>query len=53
MIASKAFCDDPHSNKTWSIVVQGMFTLRDINQMEGEMCSYLQLQLSIEPSALK
>ncbi|KZT72316.1 hypothetical protein DAEQUDRAFT_763048 [Daedalea quercina L-15889] len=53
MIASKVICDDTYSNKSWSIVGQGMFALREINQMEREMCSYLEWQLNIEPGALK
>jgi cyclin-like protein len=40
MLASKIICDDTFSNKSWCIVGQGMFTLREINQMEWEMCSY-------------
>ncbi|EIW54464.1 uncharacterized protein TRAVEDRAFT_52169 [Trametes versicolor FP-101664 SS1] len=35
MIASKVICDDTYSNKSWSIVGQGMFALREINQMDG------------------
>ena len=42
MIASKVICDDTYSNKSWSIVGQGMFALREINQIEREMCSYLE-----------
>lgn len=42
MLASKVICDDTYSNKSWSIVGQGMFALREINQMEREMCSYLE-----------
>ncbi|KAI0368959.1 cyclin-like protein [Pilatotrama ljubarskyi] len=53
MIASKVICDDTYSNKSWSIVGQGMFALREINQMEREMCSYLEWQLNIDPSALQ
>ena len=53
MIASKVICDDTYSNKSWSIVGQGMFLLRELNQMEREMCSYLEWQLNIEPEALK
>jgi hypothetical protein len=30
-----------------------MFALQEINQMEDEMCNYLDWQLNIEPSALK
>ncbi|KAG1869335.1 hypothetical protein DFJ58DRAFT_631955, partial [Suillus subalutaceus] len=41
MLASKVICDDTYSNKSWSIVVQGMFQLREINQMEHKMCQYL------------
>lgn len=53
MIASKVICDDTYSNKSWSIVGQTMFALREINQMEREMCSYLEWQLNIEPNALR
>ncbi|KAI1791231.1 hypothetical protein LXA43DRAFT_1074419 [Ganoderma leucocontextum] len=53
MIASKVIWDDTYANKSWSIVGQGMFPLREINQMEREMCSYLEWQVNIEPNALK
>ena len=42
MITSKVICDDTYSNKSWSIVGQGMFQLSEINQMEREMCQYLE-----------
>jgi hypothetical protein len=42
MIASKVICNDTYSNKTWSVVAQGMFGLREINQMVREMCNYLE-----------
>ena len=48
MLASKIICDDTYSNKSWCIVAQGMFALREINQMEREMCSYLEWQLNID-----
>src|SRR5882762_11152189 len=53
MIASKVICDDTYSNKSWCIVGQGMFALREINQMEREMCSYLEWQLNVDPSTLR
>ena len=53
MIASKVICDDTYSNKSWSIVGQGMFQLREINQMEREMCQYLDWELNVEPGTLK
>ncbi|KAH7927453.1 hypothetical protein BV22DRAFT_1007019 [Leucogyrophana mollusca] len=53
MLASKVICDDTYSNKSWSIVAQGMFQLREINQMEREMCQYLEWELNVEPVTLK
>ena len=53
MIASEVICNDTYSNKSWSIVGQGMFQLREINQMEREMCQYLDWELNIEPGTLK
>ena len=53
MIAAKGTCDATYSNLSWSKIAQKMFTLREINQMEREMCSYLGWQLNIEPNMLK
>jgi len=52
MIASKVICDDTYSNRSWSIVAQGMFSLREINQMEREMCSYLEWELNVDNNVL-
>ena len=52
MIASKIICDDTYSNESWCIVDQGIFALRETNEMEREMCSYLECQLNVEPSIL-
>ena len=46
MITSKVICDD-------CIVGQGMFALREINQMGRKTCSYVERQLNVEPGALK
>ncbi|TEB34017.1 hypothetical protein FA13DRAFT_1812031 [Coprinellus micaceus] len=48
MIASKVICDDTYSNKSWGIAAQGMFPLREINQMECKMCNYLDWELTID-----
>ena len=53
MLASKVICDDTYSNKSWSIVAQGMFQLREINQMEREMCQYLEWELNVDPITLR
>jgi hypothetical protein len=53
MLASKIICDDTYSNKSWCIMGQGMFVLREINQMKWEMCSYLEWQLNVDPSTLR
>ena len=53
MFISKVICDNTYSINPWSIVGQGMFQLHKINQMEHEMCQYLNLELSVEPGILK
>jgi hypothetical protein len=52
MLASKVLCDDTYSNKSWTIVAQGLFTLREINQMEREMCGYLEWELTVDKDIL-
>lgn len=52
MISSKVMCDDTYSNKSWCIAAQSMFTLREINQMEREMCQYLDWELTVDPATL-
>ncbi|KAG6837079.1 hypothetical protein H0H93_015347 [Arthromyces matolae] len=52
MIASKVICDDTYSNKSWGIVAQAMFNLREINQMEREMCTYLEWELNVDNAIL-
>jgi hypothetical protein len=52
MIASKVVCDDTYSNKSWCIVGQNLYTLKEVNQMEREMCSYLEWMLHVEASEL-
>jgi len=52
MISSKVMCDDTYSNKSWCIAAQGMFTLREINQMEREICQYLEWELTVDPATL-
>jgi hypothetical protein len=53
MIGSKVVCDDTYSNKSWAVVGQGMFALREINQMEREMCAYLEWHLNVPEEDLK
>ncbi|GFZ43055.1 hypothetical protein JCM24511_00773 [Saitozyma sp. JCM 24511] len=48
MIASKVTCDDTYSNQSWCIVSQNIFTLSEINQMEREMCAYLEWNLNVQ-----
>jgi hypothetical protein len=49
MISSKVICNDTYLHKSWGIVGQGMFQLREVNQMEREMCQYLDWELSVSP----
>ncbi|CAG7854827.1 SubName: Full=Uncharacterized protein {ECO:0000313/EMBL:CCA68718.1} [Serendipita indica DSM 11827] len=53
MIASKVICDDTYSNKSWCIVGQNLYTLKEVNQMEREMCSYLEWILHVEAAELE
>ncbi|EPQ26778.1 uncharacterized protein PFL1_05756 [Pseudozyma flocculosa PF-1] len=52
MLASKSSCDDTYSNKSWVIVGQGLFSLREINQMERELFGYLGYKVNVEPELL-
>ncbi|KAG1789235.1 hypothetical protein EV424DRAFT_1624410 [Suillus variegatus] len=53
MLASKVICDNTYSNKSWSIVAQGMFQLREINQMERKMYQYLEWELNVDLVTLR
>ncbi|KAG9121254.1 hypothetical protein FRC07_002873, partial [Ceratobasidium sp. 392] len=53
MIASKVICDNTYSNKSWCVAVQGMFTLREVNQMERKMCSYFEWILNVKLKDLR
>jgi len=35
-------CEDTYSNKSWCVVGQNLYMLKECNQMEHEMCSYLE-----------
>ncbi|KDQ08138.1 hypothetical protein BOTBODRAFT_89649, partial [Botryobasidium botryosum FD-172 SS1] len=53
MIASKIIRDNTYSNKSWCVVGQGMFSLREINQIEREMCAYLEWVLTVPKEELE
>lgn len=53
MLSSKVICDDTYSNKSWAIVGQGFYELRDVNLMEREMIHYLSFDLTIPGSELE
>ncbi|KAE8260624.1 hypothetical protein A4X13_0g219 [Tilletia indica] len=53
MLASKSTCDDTYSNKSWTIVGQGLFTLREVNQMERELFSYLGYRVNVDCEVLQ
>jgi len=52
MMASKVICDNTYSNKSRGTAGQGVFQLREVNQMEREMCQYLDWELKVEPRTL-
>lgn len=53
MLASKSSCDDTYSNKSWTIVSQGLFSLREVNQMERELFGYLGYKVNVEVEELE
>jgi hypothetical protein len=46
-------CADSYSNKLWFTVAQGIFQLREINQMERGMCQDLEWELNVDPVTLR
>lgn len=53
ILASKMICDDSYSNSAWVEASQGIFPLREINQMEREMCRHLEWELNVDPKAIE
>ncbi|KAF5325764.1 hypothetical protein D9611_000662 [Ephemerocybe angulata] len=52
MISSKVFCDHTFSNESWRLVSRNMFTLKQLNRMEREMCNYLDWNLNVDAHVL-
>lgn len=38
MIAGKMLSDNTYTNKSWAAIGRGMFTLKELNEMERKMC---------------
>ncbi|KAJ7157033.1 hypothetical protein C8R43DRAFT_883675 [Mycena crocata] len=49
IVASKVLCDSSYSNSNWRRLAQYLFTLREINAMERELCSHLDWDLNFHP----
>lgn len=47
MLSSKISMDDTYSNKSWQVVGQGLFELREVNQMERELFAFLGFVFSL------
>jgi hypothetical protein len=52
MISSKVMYDATYSNKSWCIIAQDIFSLREINQMESTMCAILDWELTVNDPIL-
>lgn len=48
MIAAKVICDGTYSNKSFLLAARGLYSLREFNQMEREMCGFLDWDLTID-----
>jgi hypothetical protein len=45
ILANVYHMDDSYSNKSWSIASKGLFSLREVNEMEIEMLEYLDFKI--------
>ncbi|KZW01660.1 hypothetical protein EXIGLDRAFT_584615, partial [Exidia glandulosa HHB12029] len=52
IIASKVLYDCVYSNKNWCLIGQEICSLKEINQMERDMCAQLDWELNFHPSEL-
>ncbi|KAL0957726.1 hypothetical protein HGRIS_001506 [Hohenbuehelia grisea] len=52
MIASKVICEHSYRSEAWCIAAQGMYSVKEINQMELEMCRYLDWELTVDDPIL-
>lgn len=53
IIAHKVLYDETYTNRAWIIACQGLFTIREVNQMERDMCYYLDWQFVFGEETLK
>lgn len=45
-------CDATYSNRAWENATGNVFSLREINQMEREMCRGMEWQFTVDPVEL-
>ncbi|KAF6750747.1 hypothetical protein DFP72DRAFT_817422 [Ephemerocybe angulata] len=48
MIATKTLVDETYTNKSWKQIIGPGFSLRELNQMEREMCRFLEWDFLVE-----
>ncbi|KAF6742976.1 hypothetical protein DFP72DRAFT_994123 [Ephemerocybe angulata] len=53
VIADKILNDDSYENESWVTLSIRMFPLAEINQMEQEMCSFLEWDLRVDGEMLR
>lgn len=53
MLSSKISMDDTYSNKSWQIVGQGLFDLKEVNQMERELFAFLGHNVCVSDAELR
>ena len=47
IVALKILCDNSHSNQEWSEFICGLFTHKEINEMERAFCHYMRWNFAI------
>lgn len=53
MIASKFHCDASYSTKSWCIISWDIYTAREMNEMERDMCRFVDWRLNVRKDILQ
>ncbi|KAJ7725047.1 hypothetical protein B0H16DRAFT_1472023 [Mycena metata] len=52
MLASKFLCDWTYSNKGWRKIAQNIYTLREINRLERDICKNLEWDITMDSTTI-
>ncbi|KAJ7019519.1 hypothetical protein C8F04DRAFT_975529, partial [Mycena alexandri] len=52
MLASKFLCDEAYHNKAWRKIARNVYALTEINQLERDLCRYLEWDITIDSATI-